>query len=405
DDLALMERDAGLYAKLSMGTPRAAGRTAPRRILLTGATGFVGGYLARELLRRNADVQVFAIARGRGDVQSQLMESLAERQLWEEGFAGRLHAVKGDLSEARLGVSSEAWSRLAQECDAIVHCGALVNFVYDYRMHRAANVLGTLELLELAAQERAKPLHFVSTLGTLDREAALRSEPLAEDFDLTQGVWPMSGYSRSKWVAERLVRNARGAGLSATVYRLGEVMPSPLHGLPNQRALTHFLLSACVRLGAVPDADIRTDWSPADYVARRVVAGVFEPAAWNRDYHVIHPESVSITDALARSGMPLPVLSCRDWLARLDEVVAATQPLPRELALVRGFLPDKSLPESALAAAFAGLLTDNARLFRRDATAALEQPHGWQDGQLDAAMAAYVRMLRARRDGGATLEH
>ncbi|MES2941124.1 MAG: amino acid adenylation domain-containing protein [Pseudomonadota bacterium] len=403
DDLALMERDAGLYAKLAMATPHAAVRAAPKRILLTGASGFVGGYLARELLRQGGDVQVFALARGRGDVQSQLIESLAERQLWEDGFAGRLHAVKGDLAEARLGVGMEAWSRLASECDAIVHCGALVNFVYDYRMHRASNVLGTLELLELAAQERAKPLHFVSTLGTLDREAALRSEPLAEDFELTQGVWPMSGYSRSKWVAERLVRSAREAGLSATVYRLGEVMPSPLHGLPNQRALTHFLLSACVRLGAVPAAEIRTDWSPADYVARRVVAGVFDPAAWNRDYHAIHPQSVPITDALARAGMPLPVLPCRDWLARLDELVAATQPIARELTLVRGFLPDRSLPESALAAAFAGLLTDNARLFRRDGIAAIEQAQGWQDRELDAAMSAYVRVLRARHDGGATV--
>ena len=44
---------------------------------------------------------------------------------------------------------------LAAHCDAIVHCGALVNFAYDYRAHRASNVLATQELLRRTDLEGA----------------------------------------------------------------------------------------------------------------------------------------------------------------------------------------------------------------------------------------------------------
>lgn len=394
DDLALMERDAALAASVPLPPVSALRPLAPpRRVFVTGATGFVGGYLVRELLRQR-NTEVYALCRYDGDARRELVRSLTARGLWDADFKGRLHAVRGDLRSPQLGVDDAGWRQLATQCDAILHCGALVNFLYDYPAHREANVLGTLELLKLARQGQAKPLHFISTLGVLDKEAALRGDPLAEQFDPAKAVAPSSGYSRSKWVAERMLQAAREQGTSVTVYRLGEVMPCASHGRPNERALTHFLLSAMVQLGATPDARIHSDWSPASYVARRVVAAVFNPEAWNRAYHVFHPQSVCFTDALARAGAGLERLPCTQWLARLAQRTEGPGPVPRELALLRGLLSGLRGDEAELARAFTGLLTDNPRLFERQGCLAIEQAHALHDGDLDAAIAAYAKTLR-----------
>ncbi len=392
DDLALMESDAASCANLSL--PPASGSIGlvpPRRIFVTGATGFVGGYLLRELLLRG-DTEVFALCRSKGDAQQQLVDSLQARHLWDERFTGRLHAVKGDLARPRLGVDDGIWRRLAGECDAILHCAALVNFLYDYAAHRAANVLGTHEVLKLALEGRAKPLHFISTLGTLDKEAARHKDPLGESFDPAQAVAPSSGYSRSKWVAERMVLAARAQGAPVTVFRLGEVMPCAAHGLPNQRALTHLLLSAFVQLGARPDVAIRSDWSPVSDVAQRVIAAVFDPEAWNRNHHVFHPDSVCFAQALEHAGLRLDTLSCKAWLARLEQHIAGNA--AREFVLLRSFLPQTGCDEAVLAQAFASLLTNNPRLFQRPARVAPAQANNLHDGDLDAAIAAYARTLR-----------
>ena len=198
-----------------------------RTVLLTGATGFVGAQLAYELLART-EVRVVCLARAAGDAQARhrVVRALRERGLWRPGWGHRLVGVAGALDRPRLGLTPARWEQLAVEVDAVLHAGALVNFLYDYRTHRGANVLGTTELLRLAQHGRPVPLHHVSTLGVLDREAALHDAPLAEDVDPERVRPPETGYSRSKWVAERLLARAREAGATVTVLRLGEVMPA-----------------------------------------------------------------------------------------------------------------------------------------------------------------------------------
>ncbi len=396
DVFLLMDRDAACGAGLVGAAVTQPTPLTPRRIFLTGATGFVGGYLARQLLAHD-DTEVYALCRGSDDPQAQLVDSLVARGLWRKSFAGRLHAVHGSLAEPQLGLGAQDWQRLAESCDCIVHCAALVNFLYDYQAHRPPNVLGTQALLRLATEQGHKPLHFISTLGTLDKHAALQSEPLAETFHPAQAIAPSSGYSRSKWVAERLLLAARERGASVTLYRLGEVMPCGELGLPNQRALTHFLLSAIVQIGAKPDVALRSDWSPVDDVARRVIAAVLDHERWNSDYHVFRPGSVCFGEALERTGMRLKTLSCKDWTARLE--LLANDAARRELSLLCRFLPGSKVTEEAMREAFGKLLTDNPRLFLRGNCGALESAHALPDGDLEASITAYSRTLQLAKPG------
>jgi amino acid adenylation domain-containing protein/thioester reductase-like protein len=394
----LIERDADLGPGFAPLLPPADAAAEIQTILLTGATGFVGARTLHELLTRTT-AGVVCLVRAENDLQAHLriVEALAAQGLWQEAFTGRIEAMAGDLSRPGLGLAPETRVRLAKGCDAVMNVAAMVNFLLGYHAHRAANVLGVKELLHLALEHRPKPFLHVSTLGTLDCEASRRGTALAEDFDPAAAVMPDSGYSRSKWTASRLLLDARSRGATVTLLRLGEIMPAADNGHPNRHALTHFLLRAFAKLRACPDVPMRSDFTPVDYAAERLVAALFDRACLGGTLHVFHPESVCFTRILERAGLPVDRVSCTEFLRHLDRAALATG--ERELRALQAILSKADRgSEDTLRLAFGQLLVDNPRLFRKDECRALEARHGLADPPLDGAAAAYRDRLL---EGGA----
>lgn len=380
-DETLMERDAHLAAGLGPMPAGAAARPV-RTVLVTGATGFVGSRAVLHLLR-DTDMTVVCLVRGESDEHARARVLAVLRELGHdaEPAGERLRVRAGDFGRARLGLAPSAWDRLAAECDAVLHVGALVNLLFDYRAHRAANVLGTLEILRLCAATRVKALHHVSTLGALDRHAAAvvagGGVPVGEDCDPATALAPLGGYSRSKWVAERLVLDAARRGAPVTVYRLGEVMPAADNGLPNPRALTHLLLTAFDRVGAVPAVPMRTDYTPVDQVADRLVAGLGDPDAAGRVMHVFHGDRVD----LPALGGGLPAVPEPEFRAALA-------------AHGREFEVLLALPDG-----LERVLTDNPALFGRSVCADFDLRHELGDRSQADSIAAYQRHRgRIKRD-------
>ena len=106
--------------------------------------------------------------------------------------------------------------------------GAVVNLVYPYSALKAPNVGGTREVLRLACRHGAKPVHHVSTNGIFPPDNGLCEEET--DLDALAEARE-DGYGRSKWVAEKLVREAarRGCQSASTVQATsrGTARPEP----------------------------------------------------------------------------------------------------------------------------------------------------------------------------------
>ncbi|GIH28759.1 peptide synthetase [Acrocarpospora phusangensis] len=287
-DLRLVMEDSRLPADI-----RPIGVTAreARRILLTGATGFIGAHLLHDLLSRTgATVYCLVRAADATEAQDRIHDSLVQFHLSVTDM-DRVVAVPADLSAPRLGLGAEEYGRLAAEIDTIIHNGARVNLLLDYRHHRAANVAGTVEILRLAALRRHKALHFVSTLSVLDSAAG--------GSELPPGPKPPAagGYSLSKWAAERLVDEAARRGLAVAVYRLGEIMPHSVTGVPSPRSLPDMLIRWCLRLGVTFRSPTVMDYTPVDQVAALVTAGVSgRGRGW---YHLAQRRRMRFDDLLA----------------------------------------------------------------------------------------------------------
>lgn len=100
-------------------------------VFLTGATGFLGAFVLRDLLARGQRVRkVICLVRGASVEQglSRLREGSTDRGAWDEGWVTdqRVEVVLGDLGLEMFGLGQDTWTRVASESDVILHNGALV---------------------------------------------------------------------------------------------------------------------------------------------------------------------------------------------------------------------------------------------------------------------------------------
>ncbi|PGH51419.1 thioester reductase domain-containing protein, partial [Streptomyces sp. Ru87] len=261
------------------GAPRDA--SGPRRILLTGATGFVGAFLLRELLERTerTGTELLCLVRGASAeaARARLADATGAYGLGAAADDPRVRVVRGDLAEPGLGTGPGRWHRLAEEVDTVVHAGAHVHHLSSYERLKPANVGGTRELLRLLAEGRPKRLHHVSTLGVFRGGPGPRL--ITEDSDTSGERHPSAdGYAAGKWVADRMVQHAVARGADARVYRLGRVWADTRRGVVNPGDLYCRLLATCAALGRYPLDAVAThaDLLPVDVAARALAALVLD---------------------------------------------------------------------------------------------------------------------------------
>ncbi|MEU4580080.1 amino acid adenylation domain-containing protein [Nonomuraea sp. NPDC023979] len=272
-------------------------------ILMTGATGFLGAHLLAELLART-DAEIVCLVRAADEdrARQRVLDNLRAHGL--DAPPGRVRGLPGDLGAPRFGLDRDRFAELAGQVGVICHNGGQVNFYESFPRMRPVNVGGTVEALRLAGLGGAR-LHFVSTLGVFlglahrDRVVTEASAP-----DDPAGL--ETGYDQSKWVADRLVRRARDAGLTAVVHRPARVGGHSVTGRGNAADYFSRLLATCVRLGLVPDLPVEEDLSPVDHVAAGIAHLIADPATAG-DFHYFNGATISyrrIADALGARCVP-----------------------------------------------------------------------------------------------------
>jgi L-2-aminoadipate reductase len=107
----------------------------PLTVFLTGATGFLGAFILRDLLQNERRAKkVICLVRAKSDdtALERLRDATSGRGVWDEKWVEtqRLEVVKGDLDLPQFGLDESTWGRVASEADAIIHNGALVHGIF-----------------------------------------------------------------------------------------------------------------------------------------------------------------------------------------------------------------------------------------------------------------------------------
>ncbi|WP_462188935.1 MULTISPECIES: thioester reductase domain-containing protein [unclassified Frankia] len=295
--------------------------TDPAEILLTGATGFLGAFLLRDLMR-STTATVHCLVRGedRATATRRLRENLAWYQVWEDIDPARLSVVVGDLAASRLGLAEAGFDDLARRVDVVYHAGATVSWLRPYTELAPTNVGGTREVLRLAAAHRTVPVHYVSTTGVFpapspDARAATVTDPTGPAHLLH------NGYLQSKWVAEQIIGLGRDRGLPLSVYRVDVVCGDQMTGACQTRDFVWLSLRGILEAQAVPESLAGVvHMVPVDYVSTAIVALSTLRDTAGRTFHLYNRQNqtfAEFVDHLRSFGYHLPALDWDSWSARV----------------------------------------------------------------------------------------
>src|SRR6266702_1239159 len=320
-------------------------------ILVTGASGFLGSHVARQLVARREDVRVM------------LRPSSTNRAIADLS----LEYVTGDLRDPA------AVARATQGAKRVFHVAA------DYRLWAKrkqdiydSNVGGTKNLLDAAIRAGVEQFIYTSTVATI----AVDRPQHPNEFTDTRLEEMVGHYKRSKWMAEQEALKAAKAGLSVIV-----VMPTTPVGpwdwkpTPTGKIILDFLN------GKMPG-----------YVETGLnFVGVEECAAG----HLLAAEKGRVGERYLLGGENLTLKGLLDLLAQITGLRAPGMKIPHGVALGVAYVDtvfsrlvgkEPQIPVEGVKIAQHNMFVDASRAQRE---------LGFQPGQVAAALERAVRWYRA----------
>lgn len=308
-------------------------------VFLTGVTGFLGAYILRDLMHRKVNVIALVRAPDSAHALDRVRNTCKAYGVWSESWRSLLQCLNGDLAAPQFGLDQEKWEFVAKRADVVIHNGAQVHWIYPYSRLKASNVLGTLETLRLCASGKGKRFAFVSSTSVLDNDFYVRESERSivaggkgiSEADNLQGSSNdlTVGYGQSKWVAEKLVREAGERGLTGCIIRPGYVTGDSKTGITNTDDFLVRMIKGCIQLSSRPNINNTINMVPVDHVARVVVAGALNLTSGQR-VHVAnvtsHPRLRfnQFLEILETYGYQVPVVDYNKWTGSLDRYVSQT---------------------------------------------------------------------------------
>ena len=294
---AVLKADAVLDEEIQANGAKFRPLSEAKTILLTGVTGFLGPFVLTDLIE-NTSARILCLIRFMDPHDSdkpaglaRLRRNLLDYGLWHDSILHRIEVLPGTLSRKRFGLTQAVFDKLAERVDYIVHAGATVNLVYPYGPLRNANVGGTREILRLAGQSGAT-VQYISTNGILPPSDKSYPEDAMVDIDAVPDQL-VDGYGQSKWVAEKLLHEARDRGMPVRVIRLGTISGHSVSGSTNNYDLFTAIIVESLHLGYAPDIkNWRAEMTPVDYVSKAIVALSNHPETEQLVYHIGDPDPV-----------------------------------------------------------------------------------------------------------------
>jgi len=274
-------------------------------LLVTGASGFVGRDLVRELASSGRDV-IGGVRKAPADLPSGMRSAVI------------------DLDDA-----SAAWSSELVGVRAVVHCAARVpgGVDGDESTFRRVNVEGTLRLARAAATSGVRRFVFISSVK-VNGEASPPGKPFTPDSQPA----PEDAYGRSKLEAENaLLTLARETGMEVVIVRAPLVYGPGVGG--NFQTMMHWVERGIpLPLGAIRN---RRSLVALDNLVDFLITCLDHPAAANRIWMVSDDDDVSTPELLRRvgraSGRPARLLPVPPFLIRGLAAVTGKRGVARRL--------------------------------------------------------------------------
>lgn len=270
-----------------------------KKILVTGASGFLAGELLPRLLKKYPQASIYILLRAENT--DQLLEKkqsiLKFVDIDEEG-ASRIIPLAGDVERQDLGLGNE-YDKLAKEINEIYHSAANTRFDQPLEKARQVNYFGSENVLRFAEkiEEIGNLIHYhhISTAYVAGNRTGLVKE---DELECGQDFY--NTYEQSKYESEVMLRKVMER-LPITIYR-----PSIISGDSLTGRTPHFYViyepmkwvyfGHLTFLPCRPEAKL--DIVPIDYVCDAIVTIGEQTSSIGQTFHLTAgPErSISLND-------------------------------------------------------------------------------------------------------------
>lgn len=249
-----------------------------KKVLVTGATGFLGKYVVEELVEHGYQVRAFG--RNRAIGQSLVNASVT--------------FIQGDLT------NQEDLTKACQEMDMVVHAGALSTVWGPWEDFYQTNVLGTKYVLEACREAKIERLVYVSSPSIY---AAPRDQLDIKESDAPQEN-RLNNYIRSKLASEKLFKDY--PDVSSVILR-----PRGLFGIGDTSILPRVLnLSQKIGIPLIGDGRQLMDMTCVENVALAIRLALETPQAAGEVYNITNGEPRAFRNLIEETlrGLGYPIL-------------------------------------------------------------------------------------------------
>ena len=284
-----------LLQRNTLGFFRSGERQQLGDVLITGATGYLGIHILRDLIDSDAK-NIYCLVRGKTQekAESRLRTLLFYyfANSFKELFGTRLHVILGDVTEDLIPLTSHL-SPLTSRISTVFNCAAIVKHFSEGTEIEDVNIGGAKRCVEFCIKTGANLIH-ISTASTRGMWAGEIKDDVYTEQRLYMGQYLGNQYIYSKYMAERLILDAVALhGLSAKIMRVGNLAARSTDGEFQANFSTNSFMGR-IRiynmLGCCPYAmrNKRVEFSPINEVSHAIVLLATTP----KECTVFHPYNI-----------------------------------------------------------------------------------------------------------------
>ena len=295
-----------------------------RKLLLTGATGFLGIHILSEVLTAHTEVQVLCLVRAVNEEQGLNRLRMQAKKFELTLDESRISIMCGDINEPGLGLSKENWELCCTEVKNIIHASAHVNHIEGYATFRDSTK-GMKEIIRLASTHSLKLIQFISSISGCTLKIGDEFSIFENEEFVTNGETVYGGYGQSKWVQEAFLKRAHDNGVPYLIYRFGELSGSSVTGLGQTEDMLHRLLQMRFAIGCKEkiSSDV-LDMLPVDIAAKLIVNAGKNSSLWNRIVHATHLKPYSFANLyrdVKKNGLQFTTVTRDKYLSKCYDFV------------------------------------------------------------------------------------
>jgi acyl-coenzyme A synthetase/AMP-(fatty) acid ligase/nucleoside-diphosphate-sugar epimerase/acyl carrier protein len=247
-------------------------RITTNKVLLTGATGFLGAWTLHNLLIKGCKVSCLVRASCVNDAKNRVLDNLKRYKISidENTLFEFVDFVCGDLSKDKFGLSSVEWSELSYKIDEVYHCAAEVNNLKSFSMLYNSNIRSSIEITKFIFNGNRKSLKYASTLSVfVSKENTEKIICHENTLDIKENNFH-TGYAETKWLSEVFLTHMFKDTELLSVYRFGLLTADTINFIEPSVGFLPDFISSIQKENNMPfdDVNLSVDITPVNMAAR-----------------------------------------------------------------------------------------------------------------------------------------